>query len=235
MRRILWQVQQRNTPFDLHFIGHSRGTVVNSVAGERLAYYEDTIPALRQQMIRVQVTWLDAHPAGPVFVGASGVPLLVDLDRAVEPLFQDPAPQIWNNVTWADAHWQRTPHGACATIPGGHFTDIFVNPWGMTASQAYNEDRTGALCHFDFGDWYTGTITSNDAHHGGFYHSLAGAGWEERPAPRNPVGVPPAPPEGVFNGDFLTVTDFGGLDVGIPQAMRRSIDFAANSHGIGAG
>src|SRR5271166_3455379 len=34
---------------------------------------------------------------------------------------------------------------------------------------------------------------------------------------------------------FLTVTDFGGLDVGIPQAMRRSIDFAANSHGIGAG
>ena len=36
-------------------------------------------------------------------------------------------------------------------------------------------------------------------------------------------------------GNSLTVTDFGGLDVGIPQAMRRSIDFAANSHGIGAG
>ena len=35
--------------------------------------------------------------------------------------------------------------------------------------------------------------------------------------------------------NFLTVTDFGGLDVGIPQAMRRSIDFAANSHGTGAG
>ena len=35
--------------------------------------------------------------------------------------------------------------------------------------------------------------------------------------------------------ESLTVTDFGGLDVGIPQAMRRSIDFAANSHGIGAG
>ena len=35
--------------------------------------------------------------------------------------------------------------------------------------------------------------------------------------------------------DLLTVTHFGGLDVGIPQAMRRSIDFAANSHGIGAG
>ncbi len=34
---------------------------------------------------------------------------------------------------------------------------------------------------------------------------------------------------------LLTVTDFGGMDVGIPQAMRRSIDFAANSHGIGAG
>ena len=35
--------------------------------------------------------------------------------------------------------------------------------------------------------------------------------------------------------NFLTVTDFGGLDVGIPQAMRRSIDFAANSRGTGAG
>ena len=40
---------------------------------------------------------------------------------------------------------------------------------------------------------------------------------------------------GEVNGKSLTVTDFGGLDVGIPQAMRRSIDFAANSHGIGAG
>ena len=118
-------------------------------------------------MIRVQVTWLDAHPAGPVFVGASGVPLLVDLDLAVEPLFQDLAPQIWNNVTWADgpAPAANAPW-ACAASPGGHFTDIFVNPWGMMASQAYNEDRTRTLCHFDFGDWYTGTITSNDAHHG---------------------------------------------------------------------
>jgi hypothetical protein len=34
---------------------------------------------------------------------------------------------------------------------------------------------------------------------------------------------------------LLTVTDFGGVDVGIPQAMRRSIDFAANSRGTGAG
>ncbi len=34
---------------------------------------------------------------------------------------------------------------------------------------------------------------------------------------------------------LLTVTDFGGMDVGIPQAMRRSIDFAANSRGTGAG
>jgi hypothetical protein len=42
-----------------------------------------------------------------------------------------------------------------------------------------------------------------------------------------------APPQPIPG--FLTVTDFGGLDVGIPQAMRRSIDFAANSHGIGAG
>jgi len=36
-------------------------------------------------------------------------------------------------------------------------------------------------------------------------------------------------------GKLLTVTDFVGLDVGIPQAMRRSIDFAANSRGTGAG
>ena len=40
-------------------------------------------------------------------------------------------------------------------------------------------------------------------------------------------------PTGTRNS--LTVTDFGGLDVGIPQAMRRSIDFAANSRGTGAG
>src|SRR5271157_853162 len=43
------------------------------------------------------------------------------------------------------------------------------------------------------------------------------------------------PPRIARHWSVLTVTDFGGLDVGIPQAMRRSIDFAANSHGIGAG
>ena len=43
------------------------------------------------------------------------------------------------------------------------------------------------------------------------------------------------PPKISDGQKFLTVTDFVLLDVGIPQAMRRSIDFAANSHGIGAG
>ena len=31
------------------------------------------------------------------------------------------------------------------------------------------------------------------------------------------------------SGNLLTVTDFGGLDVGIPQAMRRSIDLGVTT------
>jgi hypothetical protein len=34
---------------------------------------------------------------------------------------------------------------------------------------------------------------------------------------------------------ILTIADFGGVDIGIHQAMRRSTGFAANSHGSGAG
>ena len=49
--------------------------------------------------------------------------------------------------------------------------------------------------------------------------------------PSLPTG--PKVPTSGWRESFLTVTDFGGLGVGIPQAMRRSIDFAANSHGIG--
>lgn len=65
----------------------------------------------------------------------------------------------------------------------------------------------------------------------------AGSARNERSLPAQPVAEA-APAIEEAEGDIvncLTVTDFGGLDVGIPQAMRRSIDFAANSHGIGAG
>jgi aspartate ammonia-lyase len=35
--------------------------------------------------------------------------------------------------------------------------------------------------------------------------------------------------------NFLTVTDFGGVDIGIHQETQRSRDFVANTRGSGAG
>jgi hypothetical protein len=179
--RIMWEAQRRDAPFDLHYIGHSRGTVVNSEANERLAYYETVLPPVDHAIDRVQFTMLDAHPANNT-VGASGLFVLTFIQQLFEKHVQDPNPEIWHNVEWADAYFQRTN------------TLLGLNPHGLDfRPSVFSQDFTGEFHHTDFGNWYANTI-ANKMSSQGYYYSLAGDGWEERPEPRDITGQTPSGP-----------------------------------------
>jgi uncharacterized delta-60 repeat protein len=216
--RIMWQlqhdVQDDTLPIDIHFVGHSRGTVVNSEANERLAYYEAAFPAIGYAIDEVQVTMLDAHPANNT-AGASvnsGLrpsiqAALLAADTLFEFAAQDPDPEVWSNVTWADAYFQHSLALACLISRGGPGLDFFLNLHGLDfRPELYSLDLTqglvpGGLCHGDFGDWYTETIADASLEQG-YYHSLAQPGWPLRPSPQTVSGVIPSPPIRIFNGGF---------------------------------
>jgi len=74
---------------DLHFIGHSRGCVVNSEAVERLLVAGFPVE---------QVTYLDAHDWG------EGSITLTDYD--VNPDSINSGVEGWSGIKWADSYWQ---------------------------------------------------------------------------------------------------------------------------------
>ncbi|MEW5801748.1 MAG: hypothetical protein AB1847_06540 [bacterium] len=69
---------------NLHFIGHSRGAVVNSEVVERIVSAGYVVD---------HVTTLDPHP-----VNGTLPPLMFD--------FEDAEPRTWQGVTWADNYWR---------------------------------------------------------------------------------------------------------------------------------
>ncbi|AGA30994.1 lipase family protein [Singulisphaera acidiphila] len=117
-------------PVDVHFIGHSEGTVVNSVA---IRYLEKNEPA-RLAEGYLKVTLLDPHaannnaPGGRQYSVSKG--LLGDLARWIIDGYQqkakDPLPVIWGNVDAADVYYQRTP---IAGAKGSN--DGIYNLWGQ--------------------------------------------------------------------------------------------------------
>lgn len=209
--RIMWEAQHRYEPFDLHYVGHSRGTVVNSEANERLAYYERAFPStIGQKFKRVQFTTLDPHPAnlGPdepanaAFSPEAEGPISRVVDEWFERRTRDPLPQIWDNVDWADNYYQRTQFAFPPDFP--------VNLWGREIAGGHNDlagDGDGFLVgiqsHNTVPYWYIDTVKRNDDSHGGYYFSLAEPGWEDRPLPSTPQGTAPGRPQVVFNGEFL--------------------------------
>lgn len=95
---------------DLHMIGHSQGTVVNSVALQKLA--EDAPPELKGGWI--QNTFLDPHPANNYVPGQmdTSKTLLGGLARMIVEDYQasakDPTLSIPENVDETDVFYQHT-------------------------------------------------------------------------------------------------------------------------------
>jgi hypothetical protein len=140
---------------DLHFIGHSRGGVLNSRVAERFAR---DFPEL---MID-QVTTLDAHPASymndPGYVATN--------PSANSRVF------TYTNVAFADNYYQSD----------GSYEPLFTFDFdGVIANGAYNlqlptpvlENGGAGLEHSDVHTWYYGTITEPFA---AGYSGFSGAG-----------------------------------------------------------
>jgi hypothetical protein len=199
----------------IHFIGHSRGAVVNSDCVERLAAAGIAVD---------QVTSLDPHPVD----GTLDFPLdLAD--------WGDRSPVTWTNVDFADNYWRADGGGIPWAsdfdgIPIGADTDLDlgaaiegafdvdplfehteVHAWYHgTVDLAANDDGDGTPIDDElFTDWYgRGGIPGRSAT--GFYFSEIGQG--ARPA-QQPGSTPSWSTFSIYNGDFETVGT-GGLGIG---------------------
>lgn len=127
---------------NLHFIGHSRGGVLNSLVGERFDKYfgELTID---------HVTSLDPHPAGPM----NDPGYVADNPSANSRVF------TYDNVRFADNYFQSD----------GAYEPLFPPDFdGVTTQGAFNfqiptpvlENGGAILEHSDVHSWYYGTITA---------------------------------------------------------------------------
>jgi len=194
---------------DIHFIGHSRGVVVNSDCVERLAVAGIAVD---------QVTTLDPHPVDGT------------LDNPLGPLdWGDRGPVTWTNVAFADNYWRADGGGFLQAFDfdgmpldveldlfigdaiegSGDFDPIYehieTHAWyhGTIDLTANNDGDGTAIDNESFTDWYDfAGVPARDMT--GFHYSAIAQG--TRPAPV--VGFDPAwAPHEIYNGDFEIVND----------------------------
>jgi hypothetical protein len=156
-------------PVDVHFIGHSEGAIVNSLAIARL----QTLAPPRMQAGYLEETMLDPHAANNAFPGpqysiAPGIfgAIAKSQIKQFQSQANDPLPFVPSNVDDAQVFFQHTPVSVAesvfawkgtvprAPIPGPD------NLWGQVpvAGKAEYFDLTGTgISHagkFGVQDWY---------------------------------------------------------------------------------
>lgn len=157
---------------DIHFIGHSRGTVVISEVLQALVGTDD--PALRGGYM--QMTLIDPHPAnnlfGP-FSSAPGIDIADELATVVvafQTLTKDPQVVVPPNVMQAQDFDQQTPAGQFGFSSPLEF---LINLWGETASALPNQSPQpiesqsltnvvapgiGLIGHEESHEWYQANV-----------------------------------------------------------------------------
>lgn len=188
---------------ELHFIGHSRGTVVNSMATRRIAKYTSTNVN--------HVTTLDPHPAGGDY--------------------NDPDVYTWTTIDWADNYW-RSDGALSGDIDGRPVDGAWNNELNENVLMDGGYDTVAIPLeggeHSDVHLWYHGTIDpSLNAYDGseyipntwydttvyplmgprttmGYFFSRLGGGAYARLADNPGSKVDPStyPIDYIFNGDF---------------------------------
>lgn len=112
---------------DLHFIGHSRGAVVISVAMADLSATTD--PVLIGSYIKA--TYLDPHPASSKTnnLYSSGSLLAVLGVQLVQNAMNDPVVTIPSNVDYSEVFYQHTRYQDLKTVNPSEYSTI--NLWGQ--------------------------------------------------------------------------------------------------------
>lgn len=105
----------------LHFIGHSRGCVVNSEAVERLLVLGVPVD---------QMTFLDAHDWGLH---------VTHNDYCVNPLFINSGIEAWKGVGWADSYWQKAQVGLSGRPVNGTYPVYLDVTWHTDVFKWYIE------------------------------------------------------------------------------------------------
>lgn len=181
----------------MHFVGHSRGTVVNNAAVRRLAAAGIPVD---------QVTTLDPHPVNGNFPG----------DFLFNFNWGDDVPQKWDNVTFADNYWRTdTDTFDFNGMPLDNVLNIELDEDALSCC-AYGAE------HSDVHLWYHGTIDLGlnpcDGEQcitslmrdtwwpdgyvtSGYYLSISGGGSTERPV--QPSGLDPGDVPALYNGSFV--------------------------------
>jgi len=203
---------------DIHFIGHSRGAVVNSDCVERLAAAGIAVD---------HVTTLDPHPVDGT------------LDNPLGPVdWGDRAPVTWTNIEFADNYWRADGGGFPAYFdfdgmpldvdldldlgdaidgvgdldpPFGSFEHVEVHAWYHgTIDLLANNDGDGTPIDNESTDWYgSAGVPARDMT--GFYYSAVTGGTR----PGSVSGFDPdSSPYAIYNGDFEIVDGSPYLGIG---------------------
>lgn len=170
---------------DLHFIGHSRGTVVNSEAIER--FLVSGVPV-------AQVTMLDPHDWGVIYsiVGIT-TPFIFPNDFEVNSHAGDSGTVVWQGVNYADTYYQMNDESLIE-----NFSDLSGRPvMGSYVSKLFN------ICHPCVIGWYENTIVDVNSDSGYVFSEIGG-----NSSNRHPVTGPQKIPyfdfenDGILNGNF---------------------------------
>ncbi|MEM7230235.1 MAG: hypothetical protein AAF432_15620, partial [Planctomycetota bacterium] len=181
---------------DLHLVGHSRGTIVNSEVSRRFA---------REGLTVDHVTGMDPHPVNGT----------LDAD----PNWGDPVPMRWENNTFVDVYYRADG----AFLLNAFDFDGIPIPTAFNTQLSESALNSGGytFAHSDTHLWLHGTIdlspTPCDGEacittsmrnnwwpegftERGYYYALLGGGAVQRPA-LGP-GMPVTNPAVLYNGDF---------------------------------
>ncbi|MDH4187788.1 MAG: hypothetical protein OEV08_12410, partial [Nitrospira sp.] len=110
----------------LHFIGHSRGTVVTSELLQRLGEYETRVLSHQTgyRPLDIQLTTLDVHDEFGGF-DANGNVINTTGQTNLTPLginwtdFNEPSVLVWSNVDFAENYYQTLGNGTKSATPNG--------------------------------------------------------------------------------------------------------------------
>ncbi|NOG44385.1 MAG: T9SS type A sorting domain-containing protein [Calditrichaeota bacterium] len=142
---------------NLHFIGHSRGSIVSSEVIQRLHMYSE-LPETNNLHIdpNIQFTMLDAHPWDNDFFDYIGDPLTAHDKHVNEMNISQDGVIVWKNIRFSDNYFHQNTGididlNGLPSIPGNMFNK------NLSHSEGYENMNHGGI-HA----WYHGTINKND-------------------------------------------------------------------------